>query len=78
MGGGASRRVHKGENVAERIRLKGSITLRHQANLGEDVSEVNFEEGNELQVLQTYRTAWLVKDEENRLFNIKKELAEEI
>ena len=64
--------------MAERIRLKGSVTLRHQANLGEDVSEVAFEEGNELQVLQTYRNAWLVKDEENRLFNIKKELAEEI
>jgi hypothetical protein len=73
------RRDHReGDRVAERIRLKGSVTLRHQANLGEDVSEVNFEEGNELQVLQTYRTAWLVKDEENRLFNIKKELAEEI
>lgn len=64
--------------MAERIRLKGSVTLRHQANLGEDVSEVSFEEGNELQVLHTYPTAWLVKDEENRLFNIKKELAEEI
>ncbi len=64
--------------MAERIRLKGSVTLRHQANLGEDVSEVALEAGNELQVLQTFRTAWLVKDEENRLFNIKKELAEEI
>jgi len=63
--------------VADRIRLKGSLTLRHQANLGEDVEEVSFEEGSELQVLQTYRTAWLVKDEENRLFNVKKELAEE-
>ena len=41
-------------------------------------ADVAFEAGNELQVLQTYRTAWLVKDEENRLFNIKKELAEEI
>jgi hypothetical protein len=63
--------------VADRIRLKGGVTLRHQANLGEDVAEVAFEAGSELQVLQTWRAAWLVKDEENRLFNVKKELAEE-
>jgi hypothetical protein len=64
--------------MADRIRLKGSVALRHQANLGEDVEDVAFEAGSELQVLQTWRAAWLVKDEENRLFNVKKELAEEI
>ncbi len=63
--------------MADTIRIKNAVTLKHQANLGEDVADVEFDAGAELQVLQTFETAWLVKDDESRLFNVKKEQAEE-
>jgi hypothetical protein len=62
--------------VADTIRLKQSVTLKYQPNLGEEVADVEMEEGTELQVLQTWENAWLVKDGEGRLFNVKKHLAE--
>jgi len=63
--------------VAGTIRIKSGCTLKHQANLGEDVAEIELEEGAELQVLQAWQNAWLVKDNEGRLINVKKDLAEE-
>lgn len=63
--------------MADTIRIKHSVTLRHQANLGEDVSDVELDEGSELSVLQDWDGAWLVKDGDGRLFNVKKDLAEE-
>lgn len=63
--------------MADTIRMKNAVTLKHQANLGEDVEEVEFSEGTELHVLQTFQGAWLCKDDEGRLFNVKKEQAEE-
>jgi hypothetical protein len=63
--------------VGDTIRLKTATTLKHQANLGEDVAEIELDEGTELQILQRWRDAWLVKDSEGRLFNVKKSLAEE-
>jgi hypothetical protein len=64
--------------VADSIRIKDTITLKAQANLGEDIDETEFEAGTELVVLQEFGQAWLVKDDDGRLFNIKKELAEEV
>ena len=63
--------------MADTIRIKDTISLKAQANLGEDVEETEFEAGTELAVLHTFEAAWLVKDDDGRLFNVKKELAEE-
>lgn len=62
--------------MADSIKIKASITLKSQPNLGEEVEETEFEAGTELTVLQEFQTAWLVKDDDGKLFNIKKELAE--
>jgi hypothetical protein len=63
--------------VAGTIRIKSSCALKYQPNLGEEVAEVDVDEGTELQVLQTWEISWLAKDDEGRLFNVKKHLAEE-
>ena len=62
--------------MADAIKIKDSITLKSQPNLGEEVEETEFEAGTELAVLQEFQTAWLVKDDDGKLFNVKKELAE--
>ena len=64
--------------MADSIRIKDTVTLKAQANLGEDIDETEFEAGTELVVLQEFGPAWLVKDDDGRLFNVKKELAEEV
>lgn len=63
--------------MADAIRIKEAVTLKHQANLGEDVEDIELEAGAELTVLQEFDTAWLVKNDDGQLFNVKKELAEE-
>ena len=63
--------------MADTLRLKEAVTLRAQANLGEEVEDFAFDTGAELTVLQEFQTAWLVKDGDGRLFNVKKELADE-
>ena len=62
--------------MADSIKLKSSVVLKHQANLGEDLAEVEFSPGDELTVLQEWETAWLAKSGDGKLFNVKKELAE--
>jgi hypothetical protein len=59
------------------VKLTSDVTLKHQANLGEDVRDVDFPEGTSLEVLHTFDTAWLVKDDDGRLFNVKKDQAEQ-
>ena len=71
-------RLSKVIPLADAIRLKESLTLKHHANLGEEVENVEFEAGAELTVLQEFETAWLVKNDDGQLFNVKKELAEEV
>lgn len=56
--------------------LKHAITLKHQSNLGEDVEDVTFEPGTEVEVLQEWERHWLVKDDEGRLFNVPKDAIE--
>ena len=63
--------------MADSITIKNTTVLKHQANVGEDVADVEFAAGTELQVLQTWTESYLVKDDDGRLFNVKKELAQE-
>ncbi len=64
--------------MADTIKLKGDASLKFQANLGEEVASQDFAAGTELAVLQEFETVWLVKSEDGKLFNVKKELAEEV
>ena len=63
--------------MADSIVLKEAVTLSSQANLGEEIVETEFNDGTELPVLQEFETAWLVKDDDGRLFNVRKEIAAE-
>jgi hypothetical protein len=62
--------------MADSIKLKQAVTLKHQANLGEDLEEIELAAGDELAVLQEWESAWLAKTSDGKLFNVKKELAE--
>ncbi len=62
--------------MADTIKLTEDISLRYQANLGEDVSSDDFSAGDELTVLQEFDNAWLAKSDDGKLFNVKKDQAE--
>lgn len=62
--------------MADTIRITSALTLKHQANLGEDVEEVELSPGDELSVLQEWESAWLAKTSDGKLFNVKKDAAE--
>ncbi|MEX2204853.1 MAG: hypothetical protein WEF50_01340 [Myxococcota bacterium] len=62
--------------MADTIRIKQSVTYKHQANLGEDVADVELAAGDELTVLQDWENAWLAKTSDGKLFNVKKDVAE--
>ncbi len=55
--------------------MKKNTTLKHQANLGEEVEEVELAQGEELVVLKEWNDAWLAKSSDGKLFNVKKDLA---
>ena len=63
--------------MADAIKIKAACTLFHQPNLGEEVQPIELEAGTELQVLQEWDNAWLVKTDDGRVLNVKKEMAEE-
>ncbi len=63
--------------MSNTIKLKAATTLKHHSNLGEDIDEIRFEAGQDLVVLKEWETAYLVKDDDGKLFNVKKELVEE-
>ena len=52
--------------------IKKAITLRHQANLGEDPEDVALSEGDEVTVLREWEDRSLCKNEDGWLFNIPK------
>ncbi len=54
--------------------MKQAATLKHQANLGEDVAEVELSEGEELTVLKEWKLHYLVKNSDGKLFNVPKPL----
>ncbi len=62
--------------MADTIKLKANNTFKVQANLGEEIEDLDFAAGSELEVLQEFDTAWLVKTEDGKLINVKKELAD--
>ena len=62
--------------MPDAITLKENLVLKHHPNLGEDVEAVEFAAGTELQVLQEWAAYYLVKDDDGKLFNVAKELAE--
>jgi hypothetical protein len=62
--------------MADSIVLKKDVSLKHQANLGEDLEEVELSAGQELQVLQEWDHHYLVKSDDGKLFNVAKEFAE--
>lgn len=63
--------------MADTIRIRENITLKHQSNLGEEIEDVEFSAGDELAILQEWDEAWLAKNDLGQFFTIKKELAEE-
>ena len=60
--------------MAETVTLKADTTLKHQSNLGEEVADVAFEAGKEFAVLKEWESAYLIKDEDGKLFNVAKSL----
>ena len=77
--GDAAGRADAGKEplVGDKIRIKTSTTLKHRANIGEEAEGVEFDAGAELQILQKWANAWLAKDDDGRLFNVSKSVAEE-
>lgn len=61
--------------MAKSIRLKKQCRLSHQANLGEEVAEVEFAEGDELVILKEWAHHYLAKSGDGKLFNVPKDLA---
>jgi hypothetical protein len=62
--------------LPDSITLKQDVTLRHQANLGEEISDIELSAGTELTVLQEWEHHYLAKDGDGKLFNVRKELVE--
>ncbi len=57
-------------------KVRSAITLKHQANLGEDVQDVEFAAGDEVTVLKEWADHYLVKNAEGQVFNIPKDQVE--
>jgi hypothetical protein len=53
--------------------IKKAISLKHQANVGEDVEDVAFAEGDEVTVLNEWEDSALCKSEDGKHFNIPKD-----
>jgi hypothetical protein len=70
-------RAEERDPVADTVRPKEACTLKHQANLGEQVDEVELEAGEELVVLREWDHHYLVKNRDGKLFNVRKELVEQ-
>ena len=62
--------------MAGTVKAKEACTLKHQANLGEDIEEVECQAGEELTVLQEWEQSYLVKNDDGKLFNVSKQIVE--
>lgn len=49
------------------------LTLKHQPNLSEDVEEISFAAGDKVTVLKEWDRAYLVKNDDGKLFNVPKD-----
>jgi hypothetical protein len=56
--------------------FKIDINLKHRANLGEDIEDVEFEAGDEIEILNDWRTRSLAKNASGELYNIPKDATE--
>jgi hypothetical protein len=55
-------------------RIQRNVSLRHRANLGEEVTKIDFAEGEEVTILKQWAHHYLIKDDEGRVFNVEKDL----
>jgi len=53
--------------------INQAVTLKHQANLGEEIAEVAFEAGSEITVLKEWNDRYLCKNDAGQVFNVPKE-----
>jgi hypothetical protein len=53
-------------------RITRDVTLKHQANLGEEIEEVVFRAGDEVTVLKAWDDRTLCKSADGKLFNVPK------
>ena len=60
--------------MPDTVTLREACTLKAQANLGEDVEEIEFDAGEELSVLKEWESHYLVKNADGKLFNVEKRL----
>jgi len=52
--------------------INQDVTLKHQANLGEEVAEISFSEGDPVTVLKEWAEHYLCKNDEGKVFNVEK------
>jgi hypothetical protein len=60
--------------VPDTVTVKADATLKAQANLGEEIEDVEFSAGDELTVLKEWEHHYLVKNDDGKLFNVPKDL----
>ena len=56
--------------------IRRQITLKHQANLGEGVEDVELAAGETVSVLKEWQDRYLIKNTAGQLFNVPKECVE--
>jgi hypothetical protein len=53
--------------------INRNLTLGHRANIGEDVQQIEFSEGEEITVLQEWSDHFLCRSRDGLLFNVPRE-----
>lgn len=53
--------------------VKSDITLKHQTSLGEEIEEVRFSAGDEIEILQEWSDSYLGKNDAGQVFNFPKD-----
>jgi hypothetical protein len=53
--------------------IKRDLTLKHQANLGEEAADVAFAAGDEVTLLKEWDERYLVKNDAGQIFNVPKD-----
>ena len=56
--------------------VRQTITLKHQANLGEGPEEVKLAAGEKVSVLKEWQDHYLIKNAAGQLFNVPKDQIE--
>jgi len=53
--------------------INADITLKYQTTTDGDVEETSFSSGDEVVVVQTWETHYLIKDDDGHFYNIPKD-----